>query len=110
MKVIKRFYARTEYFSSLDLTEDLVQEINRDLDRCFADKHPTVTLDLLERIMTNHTTSEEDNVFVSFVGSNGDTYDVNFVEYIYDYIIDTVNDQPREEDDCDVYDSDIDIC
>lgn len=110
MKVIKRFYARTEYFSSLDLTEDLVQEINRDLDRCFADKHPTVTLDLLERIMTNHTTSEEDNVFVSFVGSNGDAYDVNFVEYIYDYIIDIVNDQPREEDDCGIYDSDIDIC
>ena len=109
MKVIKRFYARTEYFSSLDLTEDLVQEINRDLDRWFADKHPTVTLDLLERIMTNHTTSEEDNVFVSFVGSNGDAYDANFVEYIYDYIIDTVNDQPWEEDDCDVYDSDIDI-
>ena len=110
MKVIKRFYTRTEYFSSLDLTEDLVQEINRDLDRWFADKHPTVTLDLLERIMTNDTTSEEDNVFVSSIGSNGDTYDANFVEYIYDYIIDIVDDQPREEDDCDVYDSDIDIC
>lgn len=110
MKVIKRFYARTEYFSSLDLTEDLVQEINRDLDRWCADKHPTVTLDLLERIMTNHTTSEEDNIFVPFVGRNGDAYDANFVEYIYDYVIDTVNDQPWEEDDCDVYDSDIDIC
>ena len=110
MKVIKHFYARTKYFSSLDLTEDLVQEINRDLDRWFADKHPTVTLDLLERIMTNHTTSEEDNVFVSCVGSNGDAYDANFVEYIYDYIIVTVNDQPWEEEDCDVYDSDIDIC
>ena len=109
MKVIKRFYARTEYFSSLDLTEDLVQKINRDLDRWFADKHPTVTLDLLERIMTNHTTSEEDNVFVSCVGINGDTYDVNFVDYIYDYIIDTVNDQPQKVGDCDVYDSDIDI-
>ena len=110
MKVIKRFYARTEYFSSLDLTEDLVQEINRDLDRWCADKHPTVTLDLLERIMTNRTTSEEDNIFVSCVGNNGVAYDTNFVEYIYDYIIDTVNDQPWEEDDCDVYDSDIDIC
>ena len=43
-------------------------------------------------------------------GSNGDAYDANFVEYIYDYIIDTVSDQPWKEDDCDVYDSDIDIC
>ena len=109
MKVIKHFYARTVYFSSLDLTEGLAQEINRDLDQWCADKHPTVTLELLERVMTNQTTSEENSTFISFIGKNGGAWDENFVEYIYNYVVDTLNDEPWVEDDCDVYDSDIDI-